>query len=229
MTEPVRIGDATLYCGDCREIMPSLRADAVVTDPPYGIAHKRGVCANRGKGVTVGTDGIDGDDAPFDPSPLLAFPAAILWGANFYADKLPGGRWLIWDKQEHGGSGDFSEAEIAWCSKPGALKFFRHMWLGVQRASEVGEARFHPMQKPIMLMEWCLGFLPEARTILDPYMGSAPVGCACVGLGRSYIGIEIDPRHFETACRRIEREYEQLKLFPPAPPRAAPVQEELAI
>src|SRR4051794_9954508 len=95
----------TLYLGDCREILPALgKVDAVVSDPPYGIAHRRGSAGDRGKGVTVGTDGIAGDRQPFDPMPFLAWPA-ILWGADHYARSLPHGRWLVWDKTLGGGSG----------------------------------------------------------------------------------------------------------------------------
>lgn len=208
------IGRATLYLGDCRDILPILpKVDAVVTDPPYGIAHRRGSAANRGKGVTLGADCRVWDNVPFDPSMLLAFDRVICWGANFYADKLPGGRWLLWDKQCHGGAGDFSEFEIAWCSEGTAIKAFRHMWLGVQRDSEVGERRLHPTQKPVALMEWCIRLLKGAQVILDPFAGSGTTGVAAVKMGLSFIGIERDPEHFATACKRIEDAQRQSDLF----------------
>jgi DNA modification methylase len=75
--------------------------------------------------------------------------------------------------------------------------------MGVQRSSQVGEARRHPTEKPVKLFEWCLGFLPEATTILDPFMGSGTTGVACVKLGRRFIGVEIEPKYFDIACRRI--------------------------
>jgi DNA modification methylase len=201
----------TIYCGDCREILPHLpKVDLVLTDPPYGINHRRGKCSNRGKGVSNGCLPIVGDDIPFNPEPFIPWPAstpeAILWGANWYADKLPAGRWLIWDKQEHGGSGDFSEAEIAWCSKPGAIKVFRHMWLGVQRASEIGESRLHPTQKPVELMRWCLGFAPDAQTILDPFMGSGTTLRAAKDLRRRAIGIEINEDYCKIAVERLRQQ-----------------------
>jgi DNA modification methylase len=62
----------------------------------------------------------------------------------------------------------------------------------------------HPAQKPVNLMRWCLGFLPDANTILDPFMGSGPVGVACMDLGRKFIGIEIDEKYFDIACHRID-------------------------
>lgn len=213
------IGDATLYLGDCRLIMPMLPPfDAVVSDPPYGISHRRGTCADRGKGLTRGTAGIAGDAEPFDPAPLLRWPC-VLWGADNYAQALPRGRWLIWDKTPGAGAGDFSEMEVAWLSVPGALKAFRHMWMGVQRESQVGEARSHPTEKPVALMEWCIGFLPDAQTILDPFMGSGTTGVAATKLGKRFIGIEIYEPHFDAACKRIAEAWRQPRLFnDPKPP-----------
>ena len=204
-----------LHHGDCLDVLPTLAAgsvDAIICDPPYGINHRRGKAGNRGKGITLGTVGIIGDAAPFDPTPWLDFPIVVLWGANWYADKLPAGRWFIWDKQEHGGAGDFSQAEIAWCNKGRALKIFRHMWLGVQRASEVGQRRLHPTQKPVKLMEWVMEVagVPKNATVLDPYMGSGTTGHACANTGRNFIGIERDPHYFAIASERIAGAYAPL-------------------
>ena len=62
-------------------------------------------------------------------------------------------------------------------------------------------------------MEWCLGFLPDAQIILDPFMGSGTTLVACQRLGRSGIGIEIDPDYFDIACRRVEEASRQPDLF----------------
>jgi site-specific DNA-methyltransferase (adenine-specific)/modification methylase len=80
--------------------------------------------------------------------------------------------------------------------------------------------RDHPTQKPIAVMEWCLSFLPDCQTILDPFMGSGTTGVACAKLGRKFIGIEIEPRYFDIACKRIEDAYKQPDLFiePPKKP-----------
>lgn len=220
------IGDCRLILGDCLEVLPTLHGvDAVVSDPPYGVNHKRGKAGNRGKGITKGSRGIRNDAEPFDPSPLLGWPA-LLWGANHFAQRLPRGRWLMWDKTLGAGSGDFSQFEVAWFSRPGADRIIRHMWMGVQRDSEVGEPRLHDTQKPIAVMEWCLDFVPAARTILDPYMGSGTTGVACVRQGRSFVGIELEPEYFETACRRIRAAYAQPDMFVAAP---APQPEQLSI
>jgi len=200
---------ATIYHGDCREILPLLEPgsiDLVLTDPPYGISHRRGKAGDRGKGITKGADIMHGDSHPFTPSILLAFDEIITWGANFYCRQLPDtGRWLIWDKQGHGGSGDFAEAEVAWHSKGRAIKIFRHMWLGVQRDSEVGEARLHPTQKPCRLLTWCIQQSKNeaAGYILDPFMGSGTTLRAAKNLGRKAIGIEIEERYCEIAVKRL--------------------------
>lgn len=200
----------TLIHGDCLSMWP-IKADAVISDPPYGISHRRGKCSDRGKGITRGASGIIGDSEAFDPSPWVEYPIVALWGGNWFSTWLPNGGWLVWDKQEHGGSGDFSEAEIAWKNAPGAIKVFRHMWLGVQRASQVGEPRRHPTEKPVALMAWTMerAKVPAGATVLDPYMGSGTTGVACIRTGRKFIGIERDRQHFETAVERMRSELAQ--------------------
>jgi site-specific DNA-methyltransferase (adenine-specific)/modification methylase len=222
-----RIGDCTLYLGDCLEIMPTLEpVDAVVTDPPYGIGYVHGAekmaHATKFAGIAV-----HGDDEPFDPALWLQWPC-VLWGANHFATRLPGGgRWLVWDKRDGSGYGKaMSDIEMAWMSGPRkADRLYRQLWDGFNKAGERGIARVHPTQKPIALMEWCLGFVPDAKTILDPFMGSGTTGVACIKKGRSFIGIEIDEGHFNTACDRIRKAYDQPDMFVERP--APMVQQEI--
>ena len=101
------------------------------------------------------------------------------------------------------------------------------MWAGFQRDSEVGERHLHPTQKPVELMLWCLEFFQHSNTILDPFMGSGTTGVACARLGRRFIGIEIEPKYFDIACKRIEQAYRQPDLFIERP--AKPVQEAMAL
>jgi len=214
------IGDATLYLGDCLEILPTLGAvDALVTDPPYGIGFRKGT---SGRGVP-GPRRYDwaliaGDDAPFDPTLWLQWPC-VMWGANHYASHLPKGRWLAWNKLGHLEPWDsFSDVEFAWCSEPGNDRIFSLLWKGAMQAEKAGNGvRHHPTMKPIALMQWCLGFLLDARTILDPFMGSGTTGVACIREGRKFIGIEIDPGYFDTACRRIEAEARAPRFDLPQP------------
>ena len=219
----------TLILGDCLEVLPTLgRFDAVVTDPPYGIAHKSGG-GTGGKWHNVRHQGVTiaGDAVPFDPSPLLSFGVPlILWGANFYSDKLPGSGWLIWDKRPGIEDMEFnrSDSELAYLSGSKTVKTIRYLWHGICRDGEVGE-HYHPTQKPVAVMQRCIEMLPAAQHILDPFMGSGTTGVAAVKLGRRFTGIEIDPGYFDIACRRIEAALREPDMFI-APPKPA-VQLEL--
>ena len=206
----VVIGNATLYCGDCLDILPILdkgAIDAVVTDPPYGIGYAHG----GGKSALVNRKPIVGDDRPFDPAPWFCFPKLLLWGADCFKTRLPeGGTMLCWDKSCGAGPADvFLDAEYAWMSVRNARCIYRHLWKGLLRAGEGASSRakrLHPSQKPVELMRWCLEPLRVGigKVVLDPYMGVGSTGVACVTSGRKFIGIEIDPEYFEMACRRIE-------------------------
>ena len=203
--------------------MPTLgKVDAVVTDPPYGMKWDGKV--TRGKNGT-GKKGrtrnfgktIANDDRPFDPRPFIASNKSILFGANHFSQHLRRGTNLVWIKRTDEGFGSFlSDAEVAWFSEGHGVYCFRDMSIQGQ-----SKDRAHPTQKPIPLMRWCLGFLPNAQTILDPFMGSGTTGVACVQLDRKFIGIELDPDYFEIACKRIEEAYRQPKLFPVEKPKPA--------
>lgn len=218
MSDVVTIGDATLYLGDCREILSSLEFDAIVSDPPYGIGWKYGGC---GKGLQRRkfSETISGDDAPFDPAHLLAWPCA-LFGANHYCKRLPDGRWHAWDKScGVGTKDDFADVEFIWTSFKRKSSMIRHLWKGILQDSEKGgQRRVHPTQKPVAVMLQVLEWLPDAQTICDPYMGSGTTGVACARIGRKFIGIEIDRKHFDTACKRINEAQRQINLDFGAPP-----------
>jgi len=199
-----------LYRGDCLDILKRLPAgsvDAVVTVPPYGIGldtdytrFSLGLATNRNH-----HRGIPGDSDPFDPAPWLQFGRIVMWGANFYSNKLPGGGWLVWCKKRDNQIGKFlGDCEVAWFRPGKAVYLFHHVWNGFDRASDRGRA-LHPTQKPVALMRWCIERLKlkPGATILDPYMGSGPVGIAAVQLGFNFIGIEIDPEYHAIAKRRI--------------------------
>lgn len=207
-----------LYLGDSAEVMPLLNADYIISDPPYGIAHKSGG-GTGGKWHKVKHQGvtIEGDSEPFDPSPMLRTGLPfVLWGANFFSENLPGSGWLIWDKRPGIEDMKFnrSDAELAALSGSKTVKTFRHLWHGICRDTEVGE-HLHPTQKPVALMAWCMeqAKVPEGATVLDPYMGSGSTIIAAIRTGRKAIGIEKDPAHFKTACERIKRELAQGDLF----------------
>lgn len=201
MSRVETIGRATLYLGDCRDILPTLpKVDAVVTDPPYGL----GIAANP---VRQKHEKLDWDAAPPSNELIAACigksDKAIVWGGNYFS-LPPTQRVLVWDKLQ---PADFSLAmiEMAWTNLTGPAK--------MHRQSVTSYTKDHPTQKPDALMKWCLGFLPEAQTILDPFMGSGTTGVAAVQMGRDFIGIEREPKYFDIACRRIEQAQRQGDLF----------------
>lgn len=215
MSKSVTIGSATLYLGDCRDILPSLADEyAVVTDPPYGMkwnGKKTGGVNSTGKRGPTKHYGcrIEGDEMPFDPSHLLGFPEVIIWGANHFGRHLPVGTTLVWLKRYDDGFGSYlSDAEVAWMKGGHGVYCFRD--ISHQAEARLGQ-RVHPVQKPIPLMRWCIG--KTSGAILDPYMGSGTTGVAAVQMGRKFIGIEIDPAHFAMACKRIDDAQRQGKLF----------------
>jgi len=206
------IGNATLYLGDCLEILPTLpKVDAVITDPPYGI------CYRPYHENAIARAPIAGDDAPFDPAPLLAIPcgALIIWGGNNFANALPVGGWLCWDKRTNEAADKLlgSPFELAWVRNRKQYKIARIQHGGAINADGPGLQREHPTQKPEALMRWCIGQAGDPQTILDPFMGSGTTGVACMNLGRKFIGIEIEPKYFDIACRRIDDAQRQARLF----------------
>lgn len=213
------IGDCRLILGDCLEILPTLpRVDAVVTDPPYGMGDKLRIGGFK-KWSVMRANGTPWDDEA--PSVVQLFPdlaaQAIIWGGQFYPLPMQRG-WLVWNKIIRNFS--TSVCELAWTNLDQPVDCFDY-----SHGQLATEGKQHPTQKPLPLMQWCIGFLPDAETILDPFMGSGTTGVACVNLGRKFIGIEIEPRYFDIACRRIEEAYKQPRLF--AEPQPKPKQEAL--
>ena len=222
MTRTEVIGDATLYLGDCLEILPTLgRVDAVITDPPYGLGDKW-----TGGGGTKRTSwrfdpkearAWDMQAPDFVPDLVAPFNEAIVWGGNYFA--LPPSRcWLVWDKKQND-AWTTAQCELAWTNLDRPVRAFR--FAQCEQASE--GLKEHPTQKPLSLMLWCMKWV-SGRTILDPFMGSGTTGVAALQLGRKFIGIELDPGYFDIACRRIEEAWRQPRLFeePKRKPQPAP-------
>ena len=201
----------TLYQGDCLEIMKSIpdkSVDAVITDPPYGIADIWKGGASCGWGVarlaTPKRNEWDVKPSPevFEEIHRIA-KKTIIWGGNYF--ELPTSRgWLIWNKPERGFT--LSEAELAWTNI--------EMPMRVYDCHRSDPDRIHPTQKPLSLMKWCLEIAKtsENDTILDPFMGSGTTGVACVQTGRNFIGIEIDEGYFKIAKKRIHDAEMQMRL-----------------
>ncbi len=205
------IGDATLYLGDCLEILPTLeKVDAVVTDPPYGIGKDGQRQSTGAHGGRKAYDFMGWDQArPPEIAFKLMLGAAdshLIWGGNYFADLLPPkGKWLVWDKGQRINQ---SDGELAWTSLDGALRIRT-----LNRVELLLDGAEHPTQKPVNLMTWSIDQLGKPQTILDPFMGSGTTGVACANLGRKFIGIEIEPKYFDIACERIAGAYAQRRLF----------------
>jgi DNA modification methylase len=205
MTPYYADGQVTLYHGDCREITEWLAADVLVTDPPYGMAYEptRGSTGSKLWGREV----VTGDRDPFDPSHLLGFRRAVLFGANWYASRLPdSGGWLVWDKTPRGEKAGFtaSHAELAWTNVMTRVTTFRLQWGGEARN---GEGHHHPTQKPVGLIRSVIELVSEVGEIVaDPYAGSGSTLVAARDSGRRAIGVELEERYCETIARRLAQD-----------------------
>lgn len=211
MSRVEAIGNATLYLGDCREILPTLpKVDAVITDPPYGINAARDRNSQKDGWVDYGCSewDLDRPDAAIFPLLLAAGKVQIIWGGNYFTDWLPPTmQWLVWDKGQRGFS--LADCEFAWSSQERAARIFTY-----SRGAALQDGKEHPTQKPIALMEWCIEQAAnKPQSILDPFMGSGTTGVACMNLGRSFIGIEREVKYFDIACRRIEDAQRQGRLI----------------
>jgi site-specific DNA-methyltransferase (adenine-specific)/modification methylase len=218
------IGDATLYLGDCMDILPTLdKVDAVITDPPYGMDY-RPEKWKKYSGEKSDWMPIYGDDKKFNPAPFLDFDDVILWGFNYYSDLLPVGALLIWDKRcnESGDKMYGASIESAWMKNQSGTRIKRLLHGGVVNADSFkgnNEMRMHPTQKPIALMAWCIEQANNPITILDPFMGSGTTGIAAIQMNRKFIGIEREPKYFDIACQRIEQAMSQPRLFEDVRPK----------
>lgn len=198
----------TIYHGDCRDVLPALGLPEVallLSDPPYGINHEPTRRSDGSK--RWGAERVRGDAEPFDPAHLLAYQRAVLWGANWYADKLPpSGGWVFWDKTPKGRKEGFtsSDGELAWTNCSCLLRTFRLQWGGEARG---GEGFYHPTQKPVALMRWLIQeYAAPDGVVLDPYCGAGPALVAARDLKRRAIGIEIEEHHCATAAERCRQE-----------------------
>jgi len=214
------IGPCRLILGDCLDVLSLVSpASLCLADPPYGIDLGRisgsrlsrwRALRNHQPAPSAGY-AVTGDHEAFDPAPFLRFSQLILWGGNHFASRLPDARkWLIWDKRVGKTPNHGADAEMAWTNLPGPTRLYSHLWMGMCREGEENLSRggriVHPTQKPVAVMEWCIhqfGPLPDGSVLFDPFMGSGSAGVAAVRRGLRYVGVEIDPGHYQTACTRI--------------------------
>ena len=228
MTRVEHIGDAVLYLADCRDVLPTLSGvDAVVTDPPYGVGLTGKLWHSTSRGKTIKSkityDLYEDTTENFDLVVLPALRTALelaTHGAVFMASqsvwRLPPFRAL---------GGIFSPAGTG----RGSWGFQCFMHCAFYGRDPYGCTRpngrygiygndsnliDHPCAKPIQAMLWAVERASLlGNLVLDPFMGSGTTGVACARLGRRFIGIEIEPRYFDIACRRIEEAQRQGDLF----------------
>jgi DNA modification methylase len=216
------IGDATLYLGDCLGILPTLEGvEAVVTDPPYGLGKDYGPLVQ---------DTVAQMQNVVEAVVALGVPAVMTGSVSRIWD-MPRPQWVgVWRKT-YGASG-----LIRYPFYPHwEPLFFYHVkgdYVGnnghrddvFEFAPARAQDSKHPTPKPVALFDELIRFM-RAQTILDPFMGSGTTGVAAANLGRRFIGIEIEPKYFDIACKRIDEAYRQLRLFDDPP--SGPVQQEI--
>ena len=205
----------TLYHADCREVLPLLEpVDLVLTDPPYGIGEAAG--ANKSRGKPIGGKGFvpakdygvfNWDNKPIDQDLInqLITQPAIIFGGNYYA-MPPSACWLVWDKHI---TGDFADCELAWTNLPGAVRKIDYLWNGCMKKRP--EQRWHPTQKPLDVMKWCIAqadtkLKNKIATILDPFTGSGTTLRAAKDMSRKAIGIEREEQYCEVVANRLRQE-----------------------
>ena len=209
------LGNHRLMCGDSTSIdaverlMDGQKADMVFTDPPYGISivndsgHVGG-----GKLAKVGVYAPIAGDETIDVAieaiqviKTLSAKVEIIWGGNYYANVLDNSScWIVWDKDN---TGNFADAELAWTNQPTAVRIFKHTWNGMIKASEHGQKRVHPTQKPVKLAEWCFDEYGEkCATVLDLFCGSGSTLIACEAKKKTGYMMELSPHYCDVIIKR---------------------------
>lgn len=218
----VRIGDCELILGDCLEVMPQLgKADAVVTDPPYGMEFRSNFRTFTPKFHAIAND--DNADLLRWACELKSRHSAYVWCRWDNLQDIPRPRSLVTWVKNNWSMGDLKheharQTEVCAFYRGEDHFFPKGRPQDVVRAAKTGN-ELHPTQKPVPLMrqviEWTYG------VVCDPFMGSGTTGVACVQLQRKFIGIELDETYFDIACKRIEEAYKQPSLFPAEKPKPA--------
>jgi len=218
-----KLGEHRLICGDCTDkavvdrVMGGEKADMVFTDPPYGMRLDADFSNMKGIGRGNKYENIEGDFIDYDPK--LVFERfgyckeIILWGADYYAEKIPNrndGSWFVWDKMgDKGVNDDYdkmfgSNFELCWSKARHKRALVRVLWKGIfGLSSEDTKSRVHPTQKPVELAVWFYEkFTKDGAIIVDLYSGSGSFLIACERLGRKCRAVEISPAYVAVAIQR---------------------------
>ena len=223
------LGKHRVMCGDSTSIdavdvlLNGATVDMVYTDPPYGISIVKGSKVggdkpfgsknNRGTvGATnvvkanlyapiAGDDTIDVAIEAIQIIKTLNAKVEIIWGGNYFAQTLEHSScWIVWDKEK---TGNFADAELAWTNQKTAVRIFKHMWNGMVKASEHGQKRVHPTQKPVKLAEWCFEqYGAECKGVLDLFCGSGSTLIACEAKKKTGYMMELSPHYCDVIVKR---------------------------
>jgi len=221
------LGNHRLMCGDSTSIdaveklVDNVKIDLCYTDPPYGI-NESGNRVGRGnlgnadskimaKGVVYKDFKDDSVDYAIEAYQIvegvLQIPRQVWWGANYYCHALPqSNNWFVWDKRtEDKYKNTNSDAEMAWVkSQWSSVRVFRHLWMGLVKGSEHGQARVHPTQKPVALAEWSFDYFKSVKTVLDLFGGSGSTLIACEKTNRQCYMMEFEPHYCDVIVKRWE-------------------------
>jgi site-specific DNA-methyltransferase (adenine-specific) len=226
----VEIGHCTLIHADCMDVMrdlPDKAFDLAIVDPPYGIKRDKGFggfggFGGVGKPIARKTyKGNWDNETPgnnYFENLLRVTCYSIVWGGNFFTDKLPqNNHWIFWDKLNT--MPTFGDGELAWTNiNKNSVKRHKLEYNGLL-GKEVD--RIHPTQKPVKLYGWLLtNYAKSGQTILDTHLGSGSSAIAANKLGFKFTGIELDEDYFNAACERIANAYKQTSLFDSEPESA---------
>lgn len=212
-----------LLQGDCLELMkaiPDGSVDMVLADPPYGIDYQSQRKKNKAdwKPKIIGDKEPSVDFIPFLKRTLRPSSCVMIftrWDVQQkFIDAMEQAGLhvksvLIWDKQIHG----MGDLKRAYASRYESILFHSedNFSFNGKRPQDLISVRrilpqnmMHPNEKPVELLETLINQCTRGGgTVLDPFMGSGSTGVAAANTGRSFIGMELDPGYFETACKRI--------------------------
>jgi DNA modification methylase len=215
------IGEHRLLCGDSTDVDSVLKLIdknkkfSIYTDPPYGI-NLDGDNSSRGSNTSLMKGGlnlksfkddtiqyaVDAFNITREFNPLKE----VWWGANYYCHHLPQtNNWLVWDKRvEEKMRNTNSDCELAWVQDGhNSVRIFRHLWNGLIKASEHGQKRVHPTQKPIELASYCFNSYDMGNTILDLFGGSGATMVACHQTKRNCLMMEFEPHYCDVIIKRM--------------------------
>lgn len=221
---------------DVETLIGGRTVNLACTDPRYGVEIVQGGWVGGGEAYNIPFGGVKNRAAGTKPTPktnsdgsratryapvigddtiqtaidaynvcvTLKIPVLIFWGGNYYASALPNSScWIVWDKQNNG---NFADAELAWTNQKSAVRLFQHMWNGMVKASEHGEKRVHPTQKPCALFEWCYEqYGARGDTVLDLFGGSGVALISAERSGRTALIMELSESYVDVICQRYQR------------------------